>query len=382
MIAYAHAGRGQAVTATQEIGWIDNDAALARLVAVLGETSIAAIDTEFVREKTYYPQLCLIQVAAAGQVACIDCLASLDLAPLYARLFDPDFTWVLHSARQDLEVIFQRTGRMPPRLIDTQIAAAFTGYPPQVGLEGLLKRALEVELGESFARTDWSRRPLPEPALRYALDDVRYLLAAWDKLDAELRRLGRREWLTEDCSRTLAEQPVADTTAVWSRIKGVHGLPFAAQCAALALVRWREAAARSSDRPRRWLLADDVLLAIAAALPSDAAALAELAPSKFIVRSAPAILAAIAARTAPELQAEVRANAVQAVPDKTLVKSLQERVRQRAAALGIEPEILATKRDLVGVALNDPPDHLREGWRARELAQLLVGGVTSAPAPT
>jgi ribonuclease D len=370
------------VTATQEIGWIDNDAALARLVAVLGETSIAAIDTEFVREKTYYPQLCLIQVAAAGQVACIDCLAKLDLAPLYARLFDPEFTWVLHSARQDLEVIFQRTGRMPPRLIDTQVAAAFTGYPPQVGLEGLLKRALDVELGESFARTDWSRRPLPEPALRYALDDVRYLLAAWDKLDAELRRLGRRDWLTEDCSRMLAEQPVADTTAVWSRIKGVHGLPFAAQCAALALVRWREAAAQASDRPRRWLLADDVLLAIAAALPSDAAALAELAPSKFIVRSAPAILAAIASRTAPELQAEVRANAVQVVPDKTLVKSLQERVRQHAAALGIEPEILATKRDLVGVALNDPPEHLRAGWRARELAQVLATGATSVPAPT
>jgi ribonuclease D len=193
------------VTAMQEIGWIDNDAALARLVAVLGETSIAAIDTEFVREKTYYPQLCLIQVAAGEQVACIDCLASVDLDPLYARLFDASFTWVVHSARQDLEVIFQRTGRMPPRLVDTQVAAAFTGYPPQVGLEGLLQRSLGVELGESFARTDWSRRPLPEPALKYAFDDVRYMLAAWDKLDAELQRLGR--------SRGTDERPAAPVAA-------------------------------------------------------------------------------------------------------------------------------------------------------------------------
>ena len=358
------------MTATQEIAWIDNDAALARLVAALGQTSIAAVDTEFVREKTYYPQLCLIQIGTTDQVACIDCLADLDLAPLHARLFDPGFTWVLHSARQDLEVIFQLTGRVPPRLIDTQVAAALMGYPPQVGLEGLLKRTLDVELGESFARTDWSRRPLPDAPLRYALDDVRYLLAAWERLDAELGRLGRREWLREDCDRVLAERPVADVTAVWSRMKGVHGLPFASQCAALALVQWRETAAQRSDRPRRWLLADDALLAIAAALPRDADALARLADSKFIARSASAILAAIAARNDADLQAEVRANAAQPMPDKLLVKSLQERVRQHASALGIEPEILATKRDLIGVALNDPPVHLRTGWRSKELAPI------------
>ena len=359
------------MTATQEIGWIDDAAALAQLVAALEHTSIAAVDTEFVREKTYYPQLCLIQVGTGAQVACVDCLAKLDLEPLYARLFDPSFTWVLHSGRQDLEVIFQLTGRMPPRLIDTQVAAALTGYPPQVGLEGLLKRTLGLELGESFARTDWSRRPLPDAALRYALDDVRYLLAAWEKLDGELGALGRREWLREECERLLAEPPVADATAIWARLKGVHGLPFAAQCAALALVRWREAAAQRSDRPRRWLLADDALLALAAALPRDAAGLGSVADSKFIARSAPALLAAIATHTDPDLQAEVRANAAPAPPDKTLVKSLQERVRQHAAALGIEPEILATRRDLIGVALGDPPLHLTTGWRAKELAPLL-----------
>ena len=356
----------------QEIGWIDDDDALARLVAALAPTSIAAVDTEFVREKTYYPQLCLIQVAAGEQVACIDCLAGLDLSPLYERLFDPGFTWVLHSARQDLEVIFQLTNRMPPRLIDTQVAAALTGYPPQVGLEGLLQRTLGVELGESFARTDWSRRPLPDAPLRYALDDVRYLLAAWERIAAELDRLGRREWLSEDCQRLLAEKPVPDTTAVWSRIKGVHGLPFASQCAALALVRWRETAAQRSDRPRRWLLADEALLAIAATLPRDAEALAALAESKFIARSAPAILAAMSSRNDAEVQAEVRANAMQAMPDKALVKALQERVRQHATVLKLEPEILATKRDLVGVALNDAPTHLRTGWRAKELAPILA----------
>ncbi|RPI62700.1 MAG: hypothetical protein EHM50_03485, partial [Lysobacterales bacterium] len=187
-------------------------------------------------------------------------------------------------------------------------------------------------------------------------------------------------WLHEDCQRILAERPVADATAVWSRLKGVHGLPFASQCAALALVRWREAAAQRSDRPRRWLLADEALLAIAAALPRDAAALAAFAESKFIARNAPALLAALESRGDAELQAEARANAAQAMPDKALVKSLQERVRQHAGTLGIEPEILATKRDVVGIALGDPPTHLRTGWRSRELAALLERAALPAEA--
>jgi len=117
------------------------------LIDAVATTPVIAVDTEFVREKTYYPQLCLIQIATREDAACIDCLAPLDLEPLYAQLFRPDCTWVLHSARQDLEVVWQRAERLPPRLIDTQIAAALIGWPPQVGLEGLLERALHVELG-------------------------------------------------------------------------------------------------------------------------------------------------------------------------------------------------------------------------------------------
>lgn len=360
------------MTTAHEIGWVATPEALDRLVASLRGVKTAAVDTEFVREKTYYPKLCLIQIATADQVACIDCLTTLDLTPLYAEIFRPDFAWVVHSARQDLEVIWQLAERMPPKLIDTQVAAALLGYPPQVGLETLLRRVLGIELGESFARTDWSRRPLPDAAVRYALDDVRYLLAAWERLEAELTQKERRDWLREDSERVLAELPEADTTVVWSRLKGVHALPFVSQCAALALVRWRETAAQRSDRPRRWLLADDVLLAIAAALPGDATALASFVQPKFVARNAEPVLEALAARDDSEVQAEVRANAAQAAPDKSVVKGLQERVRQRAAELGIEPEILATRRDLVAVALGDRPLHLRSGWRATALAAVLA----------
>jgi ribonuclease D len=347
--------------------WIDGDAALASLCAALDGASLVAIDTEFVREKTYYPQLCLIQVATREHAACIDCLAPLDLAPLFELLFRSDRAWVLHSARQDLEVIWQRASRLPPRLIDTQIGAALVGWPPQLGLEALLERTLHVTLGESFARTDWSRRPLPPAAMHYALEDVRHLLPAWDVLERRLTELGRLEWLHEDCARALAEPPVPDATSIWARIKGVHGLPFAAQCAALELVRWRERAAQRSDRPRRWLLEDDKLLALAAALPATPDEIGALMPPKFVARNAEDIVAAVARRDDAEVQAIVRASVAQQAPDKTKVRALQEDARKRAASLGLEPEILATKRDLVALAAGNPPAHLRAGWRAAVL---------------
>ena len=372
----ADAESGDTVTSSVN-EWIDGDAALASLCAALADAPLVAIDTEFVREKTYYPQLCLIQVATREHAACIDCLAPLDLAPLFELLFRPDRTWVLHSARQDLEVIWLRASRVPPRLIDTQVGAALVGWPPQLGLEALLERTLQVTLGESFARTDWSRRPLPPAALHYALEDVRHLLPAWDVLERRLLELGRLDWLQEDCARTLAEPPVPDTTAVWARLKGVHGLPFAAQCAALELVRWRERAAQRSDRPRRWLLEDDKLLALAAALPATPDQIAELMPPKFVARNAEEIVAAVARRDAAEVQASVRASAAQLAPDKTKVKALQEDARQRAAALGLEPEVLATKRDLAALAAGNPPAHLRAGWRAAALGltPAAAGGV-------
>ena len=366
------------MTTTEPIGWVATEDSLARLQDALANVAIAAVDTEFVRESTYYPQLCLIQVATHEHSACIDCLAPLDFEPLYQLLFRPGFTWVVHSARQDLEVIWQRTGRLPPQLIDTQIAAALGGSAPQIGLEALLARTLGVELGESYARTDWSRRPLPEAALKYALDDVHYLLTAWERLEAELEGLGRRDWLREECERTLAERPEADTLQVWARLKGVYGLPFPAQCAALALVRWREAAAQKSDRPRRWLLTDEALLEVAAALPATTDDLAQLAPPKFVQKFGAAVVAAVAKRDEAELQTEVRANASQAAPDKNVIKSLQEQVRQRAAALSIEPEIRATRRELVALAGGKPPPHFTQGWRATELAAV-ISGVARVP---
>ncbi|HLF10586.1 MAG TPA: HRDC domain-containing protein [Gammaproteobacteria bacterium] len=353
--------------------------ALDSVVDLVRATPMVAVDTEFVRETTYYAKLCLIQIATDKLVACVDCLAPLDLAPLYAEIFRDGCTWILHSARQDLEVIWQRTERMPPQLIDTQIAAALTGLTPQIGLESLLLKTLQVELGESHARTDWSRRPLPAAALKYALDDVRFLLPAWRHLQEQLGALGRLPWLEEDSRRLLGERPVADDVTIWSRLRGARTLTLAQQSAALALVRWRESTAQRLDRPRRWILADEALVGIAQALP---ASLDELhatltVAARFAAKHGAEILAAIAESGSEQLRSIVREHSLQQAPDKQRLKELQEIVRRRAGELKLEPEILATRRDLAALAVGSPPGHLRQGWRATELAGLL-----GSPAPS
>jgi ribonuclease D len=355
----------------REIELAASDGEIAEVAAAVSATPLVAIDTEFVRETTYYPQLCLIQVATPEAVACVDCLAGRDLEPLYASLFRADCTWVLHSARQDLEVLFQQTGRLPHSLIDTQIAAALVGFAPQVGLETLLTKTVGVVLGESYARTDWSRRPLPAPALRYALDDVRYLPAALRHLEESLAALERSDWLAEECRRLLAEPPVADPVSIWARLKGGRALTNSQQHAALKLVGWREAAAQRSNRPRRWILPDDVLLAIAQALPADLHDLRTIVAPKFASRYGAEVLAAVAAPSDSASLALVEEHGARPVAEKQRVRDLQDRVRRRAAELGLTPEILATRRDLTALAAGHPPQHLVNGWRAAALATVI-----------
>jgi ribonuclease D len=353
--------------------WIGDGSDLEQILEILSAAPFVAIDTEFVRERTYYPQLCLVQTGTAEVAACIDCLAPIDLAPLFGTLTHAQRTWVLHSARQDLEVVRHHAGASPARIIDTQIAAALLGRAPQVGLQDLVREMLGVELGKGFTRTDWSARPLPEGALRYALDDVAHLLPLWARLEQALGELGRLDWLHEDCRRLLEEAARNDPLVIWARVKNVETLDAESQSAALALVEWREAIARKLDRPRRWIMGDDVLGRIAQTRPQTKRRLESIAdmPPRLAARHGDEILAAVAERR-PELEALIESAAVGERPDKQKFKELQRRVRERAGVLGIEPEVLASRRDLNALLIGRPPPHLREGWRAAEIEPLLA----------
>ncbi len=348
---------------------IDERKALEELIGAVEAAPLVAVDTEFVRESTYYPQLCLVQIATPLLAACVDCLVPLDLGPLFAALCAPGRCWVLHSARQDLEVVQHHAGVRPRRLIDTQIAAALTGCAPQIGLQDLLARRLGVELGKDFTRTDWSRRPLPDGALRYALEDVLHLLPLWEGLERELEALGRLEWLHEDCRRLLDEGAGADALVVWSRLKGVQALDADTRAAAMALVEWREATARQLDRPRRWIMSDELLQRIATVKPADPVRLAALPdmPKRLAARSGTDIVTALETRKRPDIEALLARAAPAERPDKQAFKALQERVRRLASKLGIEPEVIAARRDLVAILGGRPPGHLAAGWRAAML---------------
>jgi len=350
-------------------GLIDDEAALDALCERMERAPLVGIDTEFVRERTYYPQLCLVQIATDDCAVCVDCLAELDLAPLFAQLARPGLGWVLHSGRQDLEVVYRLAGVLPARLIDTQIAAALTGRAAQIGLREILAAVLGVDIGKDHTRADWSARPLPEGPLRYALDDVRYLLPLWRSLEGELERLGRLEWLAEDCARLVESVQQEDLLPIWLRIKGVQGLPPDQQAAAYALVEWRENRARALDRPRRWIMSDELLVRLASARPTSIPALKRIPemPPRLAQRYGEEILAALETRGSSEHLAAIERAGLAERPDRDALKALQAKVKAHAEALGIEAEVLASRRDLAAWLRGVPPAHLRSGWRAARL---------------
>ncbi|TLY64117.1 MAG: ribonuclease D [Gammaproteobacteria bacterium] len=183
---------------------------LAALAARLAAEPRVGLDTEFLRERTYRAQLCLVQLSSPGDAACVDPLALTDLTPLAGVLASSAVIKVMHASRQDLEVLMPSTGLVRP-VFDTQIAAALTGLPAQIGYAEAVRRLLGQQLAKSHTRTDWSRRPLSSEQLEYALDDVRYLLPLAARLEEELGRLGRLEWLAEELSSGASAAPWTPT---------------------------------------------------------------------------------------------------------------------------------------------------------------------------
>jgi ribonuclease D len=336
-----------------------------------------ALDTEFMRERTYHPQLCLVQIASATDCVLIDPLAGLDLAPLHTLLQERSRLKILHAARQDLEVLLLAGGAVPGPLFDTQIAAALLGMPPQVGYAELVARQLGHSIDKGQTRTDWSRRPLSAAQLAYAADDVRHLLTLQAELQAALAARGRADWVAEETA-TL-ENPAlyrTDPAAAWKRLKGLNRLRPAEQSAARALADWRERRALESDKPRGWILADEALYAIATRAPTT---ISEL-------ESVPALPPGVVRKRGEELLELLRAaaNDDSAVPlsaprrpepaELARATRLLQVVREVATAQEIGAEVLATRRDVEAIAFGScelEDSALARGWRRDLLLERL-----------
>ena len=342
------------------------------LVPALQNLGQLGVDTEFMRERTYFAQLCLVQISTGGEIWCVDPLSGHSQDDFWQELLAHD--WVLHSARQDIEVIYQTAGTMPASIFDTQVAAGLLGYPAQMGYAGLVKELFDVEIHKSHTRADWSKRPLREEYLDYAAEDVEFLLPAFDLLTEQLDKKGRLAWAREDSHWLLdpALYDIGDSQAL-DRLKGARNFRGRRRAAAARLAGWREAEAIKRDRPRQWIMRDNVLLDIAHQLPQSESAMADIqgVPSKLVQRVGRQLLELVAASANDN-----RDYSPPRPPDegqKALLKEMQSRVAACAKELDIAAETLASKRELSGVIISgNRNSRVFSGWRAELIGNDLL----------
>jgi ribonuclease D len=337
-----------------------------------------ALDTEFMRESTYFPKLCLIQAATDECCAVIDPLVLSDLRPWWDFLADRSRVKVLHAARQDLEVLAtaRSEAALAGPIFDTQIAGALLGSPAQAGYAALVAERLGRSLAKEHTRTDWSRRPLSAEQLQYAADDVRYLAPLYRELHDALVHAGRLDWLYEE-TREL-EQPHlhrVDPAAAWRRLKGLDRLQPEQRATAKGLAAWRETTAIRLDKPRGWILTDDALREIAERMPTNAQELERVRtlPPATLRKRGEELLALVAQGRAlavnePDAAAPQRPDAGKLA----LVTTLMNFVRSQSAELKVSPELLATRRDVEQLVFSRRSDRLMNGWRRTLIGERLV----------
>ena len=356
---------------------ISDRAGLAQVCEQLAAADAIGLDTEFMRERTYFAQLCLLQLCVEDHAFCIDTLALPDLSVLRAVMADAQVPKVLHAARQDLEVLSPATGPVTG-LFDTQVAAALIGMPAQVGYGELVQRLLSTSLHKSETRTDWSRRPLSAAQLDYALDDVRYLLPLRARLRQRLEQLGRWGWFEQEMADLNALGSFeADPQQAWRRFKGFLELDSARQQLVCALSAWREQRAIAADRPRNWILPDVALREIVLRVPRNLAQLeaATPLPEGIINHSGAQILAVIEAANLPERLAPLPQRRRPDPETTEAVRKLAQLAQQIGRELDIAPEILAPRREMERLVAGARDGAVLTGWRREVIGERLLGAL-------
>jgi ribonuclease D len=353
--------------------WIDRDAQLAALLAESPQAP--CLDTEFMRTDTFAPKLALIQLGIAGRIALIDPVAHIDLAPLAEMLGDPARTCVMHSASEDLEALATILPRGLGRLFDTQIAAAFAGLGAGLGYQRLVREITGVELPKSETRSDWLQRPLTALQLDYAAQDVIHLDALREVLQNRLRQRGYADWFAEDCARLVerARHREADPEPQVA-FRGAASWPRERQAVLRRVALWREAAARSLDRPRAWLLDDTRILDLVARPPADAEDLFAR------TRGLRALRGAQRAELLDLLRRPVQPGELDFAPipapsspqQRRLLGNLKHAANAIAARLDLPEGLLCARRHLDALVTTGAWPAALEGWRKPLLHDALM----------
>ena len=352
---------------------ISDAEALAAYTARVHEAESLCVDTEFMRERTYWPELALVQVCADQQCAVIDPLAFDAREGLCKLLGNPDQVKVFHAAGQDMEVLHHSLGMVPAPVFDTQLAASLLGYGDQIGYGALIERTMGHQLPKAFSRLNWKQRPIEREALEYAAADVIWLEGAYAKLRAELDRLDRSDWLDEDFAQLVEPSRwTVEPEGAWRKLKGLRKLRPNQRQLAARVAAWRETKALARNLPRKWVLKDDVILDMARRKPKTADELRRIRglEDKAIQRDGADMLAALAAdQHWPELnEKDERPLPAESEP---VVDALMALLRLQALAHGMTASAIAGRNDLIKLAAGDRGSALLQGWRAKVAGRAL-----------
>lgn len=338
--------------------------------------SAVAIDTEFLRERTYHAKLCLVQVATPDECAVIDPLAIDDLSPLADLMADVDTLKVFHACSQDMEVLNHALGVCPAPIFDTQVAAGFLGERAQCSYHNLVHSFCGVSLPKTESLTDWSRRPLSPQQIEYAVDDVRYLIDAYRTIESKLHSLGRTAWVRDEI-RPLADPAHyrTDPRAAFKRVKRVNACTRRQLAVARELAAWREQRAETRDVPRKWVMSDEVLLALCKRAPKTVEDFrAVRGTEQLSARDVEVALDAIArGRRCPadNLPSVGRAHRTPAPELESVIDLMYALIRLVSERSGVATSLIISRDGLLDYIDRPERSPLREGWRFELVGTLI-----------
>lgn len=365
------------------IQFIDTADDLHELCQEMKKAPWLAMDTEFLREKTYYPKFCLLQIATLDWVACIDPIAlEGQMGELFSIINDPVIIKILHSCRQDVEIFYQLSGKLPRPLFDTQLVAPLLGYQENPGYAMLVSGFLNINLRKTHTRTDWSQRPLSPEQIQYAADDVIYLAKIYCMMQDQLKELGRENWLDDDFEQLLNPDlydiPVENA---WLKIRGKNKLTGKQLAIVQVIAEWREETAKKSDRPKNWIVRDEHIMDMAKLQPTTPHELAKIrgVTDGFVKRSGKKVCDLIKmAQDLPALKVKTKSKSgKKSQQQEAVLDILGAIVRLRADENSLNPIILATRKDLEAFIEGDEDSALLSSWRysmvGEELQHIIQG---------
>ena len=334
---------------------IKNDIELNNYLKVIKDETILGIDTEFRRVDSYFPELCLIQIATEDQIECIDVLSILNLEPLFKKLYDAQTKWIVHSARQDIEALYFLSKKVPNAIFDTQIAASFLNFPLQISYQSLTEKIQNVLLEKKHTRFDWRKRPLPSDVLQYALDDVKYLIPIYNQLSNELIKYKKLEWAEEEFEYLLEiDTYEPNLRQIIKKTKGISKISSKNKENAIKLVLWRESIALKKNKPRKWIISDEKLISYANG--NNKLLSSSLNQYKNFLKT-----------NKKEFNFEDLIKVQKPLSDKeVLIKNkLKKQINTLSLEFNIPSELICTSKNLTNFIRGEDLETINKGWRSK-----------------